>query len=84
MARTAAFPTIRTEGGLLPADLLIQVVAGSLPGMAPEADYHLAAREKLNEAVSRSWNRLLAAWTTFNVARSKLGAAELATTETRE
>jgi len=52
--------------------------------MAPEADYHLPAREKLNEAVSRSWNRLLAAWTAFNVARSRLAAGELATTETRE
>jgi len=84
MARTIAFPTIRTEGGLLPAEVLIQVVAGSLPGMAPETDYHLPAREKLNEAVSRSWNRLIAAWTAFSAARSKLAAGELATTETRE
>jgi hypothetical protein len=84
MARTVAFPTIRTEGGLLPTDLLTQVVAGSLPGMTAEADYHLPAREKLNEAVSRSWNRLLAAWTAFSAARSKLAAGDLATTETRE
>lgn len=84
MAKAIAFPTIRTEGGLLPADLLTQLVAGSLPGMAPEADYHLQAREKLNEAVSRSWNRLLAAWTAFNAARSKLATGGFATTETRE
>ncbi len=84
MARPTTFPTIRTEGGLLPTDLLSQVAAGSLPGMSPEVDYHLAPREKLNEAVSRSWNRLLAAWAAFKVAHAKLALGDLATTDTRE
>jgi hypothetical protein len=84
MARPTTFPTIRTEGGLLPSDLLSLVAAGSLPGMSPEVDYHLAPREKLNEAISRSWNRLLAAWGSFTIARTKLVPGDLATTETRE
>jgi N-6 DNA Methylase len=84
MARPFTFPTIRTEGGLLPTDLLSQVIAGSLPGMSSEIDYHLAPHERLNEAVSRSWNRLIAAWVAFKVARARLAPGELATSETRE
>ena len=52
------FTTLRTEGALLPADLLQRVLAGDadLDGLTPES-YHLSG-EKLNEAINRSWNRL--------------------------
>jgi len=65
--RTSIFATIRTEGMLLPTDLLQRIAAGSsgLDGLNP-TDYHLAEGEKLNEAISRSWNRLLGVWETFS------------------
>ncbi len=87
MARTrhAHFPTIRTEGAILPADLLERIAAGdrSLPGLTP-ADYHLDAGEKLNEAVSRSWNRLLGLWKAFRTETAALPADDPGTTHTRE
>ena len=78
------FTTIRTEGGLLPADLLARVLAGDtdLDGVTPES-YHLSG-EKLNEAINRSWNRLQGAWAAFREAAEKLPAGDPATTVTRE
>ena len=62
---------VSTEGGLLPAELLQRIAAGDkeLPGLSP-ADYHLGKGETLAEAITRSWNRLLGAWTSF---RDELG-----------
>ena len=79
------FTTVRTEGGLLPADLLQRVVGGDseLDGLKP-SDYHLAGTERLNEAVSRAWNRLLGAWTSFRAATEKLPENDLGTSPTRE
>ncbi len=78
------FTTIRTEGGLLPADLLQRIVSGKdLPGLRPE-DYHLAANERLNEAISRSWNRLLGVWQSFDDRRRQLPESDRSTTLTRE
>ena len=79
------FTTVRTEGGLLPADLLQRIAAGDsdLEGLKP-SDYHLAGGERLNEAISRAWNRLLGAWTTFRAAAEKLPQGDLGTSTTRE
>ncbi|NQT03082.1 MAG: N-6 DNA methylase, partial [Planctomycetes bacterium] len=79
------FATIRTEGALLPADLLQRISEGDgdLEGLKP-ADYHLGETEKLNEAISRSWNRLLAVWNGFNTVVNKLPEKDLGTTATRE
>ena len=69
MRPPSQFTTIHTEGGLLPPDLLARVAEGdkSLEGL-DSIDYHLAPGERLNEAISRSWNRLLGAWENFTVA----------------
>src|SRR3546814_7413126 len=78
--------TIRTEGGLLARALLERVAAGdkTLAGMAPEA-YHLAPNEKLGEAITRSWNRLVGAWEAFSEIVTNLPADEkTATTITRQ
>ncbi|HIQ22005.1 MAG TPA: hypothetical protein EYH34_12350, partial [Planctomycetes bacterium] len=79
------FTTVRTEGGLLPADLLQRIAAGDseLEGLKP-SDYHLAGGKRLNEAISRAWNRLLGAWTTFRAAAEKLPRDDLGTSPTRE
>ena len=84
MSRHQPFLNIRTEGALLPSDLLSRLTEGeNLPGLKPE-DYHLGAGEKLNEAISRSWNRLLSLWLGFRKAQAALPVTDLGTTLTRE
>jgi hypothetical protein len=85
-ARTlAAFSTIRTEGAMLPSDILVRVASGdkSLGGLE-ESSYHLAPGEKIGEATNRAWNRLQAAWANFQSAREKLAATDTGTSLTRE
>jgi Eco57I restriction-modification methylase len=79
-----ALTTIRTEGGLLPPDFLQRLTGlqADVPGLAPDS-YHLPG-EKLNEAASRAWNRLLGMWTAFQSTAEALPAADPATTVTRE
>jgi N-6 DNA Methylase len=79
------FPTIRTEGAILPADLLQRIAAGDsgLPGLTPSS-YHLIEGEKLNEATNRAWNRLQSAWSSFRIAWDKLSATDLGVGTTRE
>jgi len=78
------FTTVRSEGAILPIDLLQRVAQGdtSLGGLTPDA-YHLPG-EKLNEAINRAWNHMLAVWTAFKTAREKLPANDAGTTLTRE
>src|SRR5262245_41807745 len=78
------FQTIRSEGGLLPADLLQRVGQGErdLGGVRAE-DYHLTDLP-LNEAIVRSWNRLVGAWAHFREARAELPGEDPGTTLTRE
>jgi hypothetical protein len=86
MARSGgSYSSIRSEGALLPPDLLARVQAGdgTLPGLTPEA-YHLPGTMRLNEAASRAWNALLGAWHTFEDARERLPQGDAGTTVTRE
>lgn len=79
------FATIRTEGGLLPSDVLSRIAQNDsgLAGLSP-GDYHLNANERLGEMINRSWNRAMGAWVAFSEALDKLGPDDLATTVTRE
>lgn len=79
------FSTVKTEGGLLPADLLVRLVEEdkSLKGLAP-TDYHLGKNERLNEAVTRSWTRLRGVWAGFDSERQSLPTEDPGTTLTRE
>ena len=56
--RYTTFTTIRNEGALLPSDFLQRVARydSELAGLTPTAYHH---NERLNEAVSNSWHRLL-------------------------
>ena len=69
MARVnqAAFPTIKTEGGLLPPDFLARVrdLHGDVDGLAP-TDYNLAPDERLNEEINDAWNHLTKVWDVFS------------------
>ena len=78
------FTTVKTEGGILPADLLQRLADGrEREGLRPE-DYHLLPSERLNEAITRAWNRCLSAWASFRQQREQLPAGDLGTTLTRE
>jgi hypothetical protein len=79
------FLTVRTEGAILPSDLLERIAAGDpdLDGLTPEA-YHLPVGEKITETTNRVWNRLLAAWSGFRNASERLPANDAGTTLTRE
>jgi hypothetical protein len=79
------FTTVRTEGALLPADLLGRVVEGdaALKGLTPE-DYHLLPGERINEATNRAWNRAVGAWAAFQAARARWSPNEPGTSDTRE
>src|SRR5437879_6914976 len=78
--RAAGFQTIRSEGGLLPLDLLRRVLdpRGSLDGARPE-NYGLPQGERLNELITQSWNRLRKHWAEFRTAAEKLPDNEPAT-----
>ena len=84
-SRGEPFTTIRSEGALLPPDFLRQIAEGrdKIPGLTPEA-YHLPGTERLNEAASRSWNRLLGAWGAFQTASQSLAETDPGTGITRE
>ena len=79
------FLTVKTEGAILPTDLLQRIVEGDpeLGGLTPDS-YHLARGEKLTEATSRSWNRLLGFWSAFQPVKEKLPASDAGTSATRE
>jgi hypothetical protein len=78
--RTIEFQTIRSEGGLLPPDLFRRVVdsTGKLLGVEPGA-YGLPAGERINEAVTQSWNRLRRHWTEFRAAAKSQPEGEAVT-----
>ena len=77
--------TVRTEGAILPPDLLQRVLDldRTLPGLTPEA-YHLASGESFGEATSRAWQRLQAPWAIFKAVREKLPETDTGTTVTRQ
>ena len=89
MARTGAsastFVTARSEGGLLPPDLLARIAANDaeLAGLRPD-DFGLASGERLTEAASRAWANIRAYWAAFRAASGGLGPRESGTSETRE
>lgn len=72
--REVAFQHVRTTGPMLPADVLQRVANedSKLPGPAA-SDCGLAENERLGEAITRSWTRLLDIHKSFT---EELGAAD--------
>lgn len=59
--RREKYATIRIEGVVL-TPALIRMIAShdsEVPGLEPK-DYYLATGERINEAISRSWQRMTA------------------------
>lgn len=82
--RRELFAAVRSEGALLPPDLIRRIVERdpAVPGVTPDA-YHLSG-ETLNEGINGAWNHLLGAWAAFTEARAKLAPDETGTSVTRE
>lgn len=80
-----SFSTIKTQGALLPQDILQRIAENDkdLGGLSP-AEYHLPKGERLNEAINNSWNRVLRFWERFEEGRQKLEESMPGTSETRE
>ena len=80
MKRGTDFQTIRSEGGLLPPDLLRRVLdpKAKLDGTRPE-DYGLPQGERINEVITQSWNRLRKHWGEFRAGAASLPEGEPAT-----
>ena len=74
------FQTVRSEGGLLPPDLLRRLLDrhSSLSGTRPE-DYGLSPGDRLNEVITHSWNRLRRHYGEFRAAAANLPEGEAAT-----
>ena len=72
-SRQQIFTTIKTEGALLPVEILQRIAEGDrdLKGLSPES-YHLGKNEKINEAINRAWNRCEGAWRSFQTALDAL------------
>jgi N-6 DNA Methylase/Eco57I restriction-modification methylase len=78
------FTTIRTEGQILPPDLLTRIIErdSDLEGLDP-GSYHLAG-QTINEAISRSWTVLQGVWVAFKERRAVLPEGQPETGMTRE
>lgn len=83
--RSQTFTTIRTEGGLLPVDILVRIASldKAIPGLA-NSDYHLMKGESFGNKIADSWSRLSSAWRHFAELRSALPEGDNGTTLTRE
>ena len=80
------FEAVASEGGLLPSDLLsrVAVTDTDLEGVGPES-YGLVPGERLNDHITRSWNRLVAVWSAFSTQLDGLSESDnTATRLTRE
>jgi hypothetical protein len=79
------FTTIKTEGNLLPIDLLQRIAEGDsdINGLTPDS-FHLTKNERLNEAINRAWNRYESAWRGFQSESEILPESDAGTTITRE
>jgi len=79
------FTTVRSEGAILPSDLLQRIVSGDkdLEGLDAQS-FHLLEGERINEAINRSWSRLRGTWVNFQQALTQLSTTDAATRLTRE
>ena len=79
------FTTVRSEGSILPSDLLQRIVNGdkNLDGLDAKS-FHLLEGDRINEAINRSWSRLRGAWVNFQHSLTQLSSDDAATRLTRE
>lgn len=80
----AGLTTVRTVGGLVPADLLARIIAGTdLAGLSAD-DYRLELGVTPREAANRAWSVLTGAWTAYRDALAARPSGDRATGLTRD
>jgi hypothetical protein len=79
------FTAIKTEGGLLPREVLERIAAGDpdLPGTGQDT-YHIPPNERIGERINRAWNRLLGLWEAYSHDLKVRGEGDAATGLTRD
>jgi hypothetical protein len=80
---TQQLQTIRTEGALLPPDILQRIASLKVDGVRP-ADYHLPEGFRINDAITQSWDILKKHWKNFQETREQLSDTEHGTSVTNE
>jgi hypothetical protein len=69
-ASSQVLASVRTVGGLLPADMLIRIAEGRDVSGSRPADYHVVGVRSVEDAAERHWDFLKGAW---RVLRDKIG-----------
>jgi Eco57I restriction-modification methylase len=69
-ASSQVLTSVRTVGGLLPADMLIRIAEGRDVSGSRPADYHVVGARSVHDAAERHWDFLKGAW---RVLRDKIG-----------
>ena len=72
-ASSQVLTSVRTIGGLLPADMLIRIAEGRDVSGSRPADYHVVGARSVQDAAERHWDFLKGAW---RVLRDKIGETE--------
>ena len=84
IASSSGLTTVRTVGGLIPADLLARILAGEdLDGLTGD-DFHLELGLSPKEAANRAWSVLTGAWAGYRDALASRPPDDRATALTRE
>jgi hypothetical protein len=78
-----AFPSIRIEGGLIPADLLDEIASGGARGQ-DAADFHLDHHTRLSDEIAAAWADARAYWHAFQRALDRLPEHDTGTSPTRQ
>ena len=61
-ASSQVLTSVRTVGGLLPADMLIRIAEGKDVSGSRPADYHVVGVRSVQDAAERHWDFLKGAW----------------------
>jgi hypothetical protein len=77
------FPTLTLEGGLLAADLIEAIAAGTAPGQKP-ADFGLDSRRHLTDEIAAAWGAARGHWQAFRARLEHLPPDDPATSVTRD
>lgn len=80
----SVLPDVRSEGNLLPADMLVHILNrdSKLPGMS-EDDYHLIGGVQLKEAINQSWQKMQTVWKSFAAIKDTFTSENATTGPTR-
>lgn len=77
------FTAFRSEGGLLPADMLDQIATGSRVGQRP-IDFGLDKNRRLTDEIAATWADARDLWKIYQRALSRLKESDTATSATRD